>query len=359
LPHLFQGAAGIVASELAEGPGGVRAHERARVAPDRATEGCDGPFVSRIAESDRRVALQLLAANPAHRAPFHELAIRGRAELEEFHEPDVRAIGMRFELDRRGPFGLRRVEGTHVLAFVAAEHARADRGAEVPRHGSLVLDGEVRDASLRVEHVRADEGPRRTRVEAQGTASTHRTHRRARLDVHVDQKLTDEQVRAYPWSDGHRGLPGEAHARATRRFTLEEWGAVDARSRLDRSSDYDFALARELEQLVLQHAVIVGAHRVGCDTPLERTRVVAAPMERDRLAAVRKRNGDDGPYARQERARVGAIVASAHVREASFVTGRDPFGERSARFLEGLRARKAVLTNPSACAALRIASPSW
>src|SRR3546814_9719074 len=75
-----------------------------------------------------------------------------------------------------------RADGEAVVAAVdAVAHGRAQRARNVP----LVLDGEVGDAASGVEPVRADEGLRRTDVQAAPARAAMIALRRVRLQRQI------------------------------------------------------------------------------------------------------------------------------------------------------------------------------
>src|SRR5215470_4671679 len=53
------------------------------------------------------------------------------------------------------------VPRAHELTVIASEDAVADRGTQLNRDGTVVLDGEVGDAAAGIELVRRDDGARR------------------------------------------------------------------------------------------------------------------------------------------------------------------------------------------------------
>jgi len=115
----------------------VGPHQRARLV-EGAAERVDLTVGADVAERHRHVPQQLRAVHPSERAPAHELAELGRAEAEQRHE--LRALPARRRREQRiGGHGScigRRVEGTHLLAAVAAEDHVLDERTELALLGS-------------------------------------------------------------------------------------------------------------------------------------------------------------------------------------------------------------------------------
>ena len=104
------------------------------------------------------------------------------------------------------------VPRAHGEAIVAAEHAVADRGAELGGDVALVLDGQVGDAAARIELVGRGEGVGRANVEAALAAAAMVDLRRVGLDLGRGQDGAEEQPGAVLARDevGVLALPAEA-----------------------------------------------------------------------------------------------------------------------------------------------------
>ena len=187
-----------VPPEPSQRPGGVPTHERARVAGERPAERRDGLGIAGVAQRDGGVAGQPDAAHPSESAALDQPAMRGGALLEQLDQ--IRGFERRPSGElwssrwNRG----RGVEGTHVLADVAAEDVRCRRAPQLARDGAGQLDGEVRDAAACIEHARVDERAGRARVEAGGTGPAAWAFGSARRDVEIDQQLAEQDVLPTP-----------------------------------------------------------------------------------------------------------------------------------------------------------------
>src|SRR5499427_5273868 len=107
------------------------------------------------------------------------------------------------------------------LAGIAAELP----GSELPREGGLdlstVLDGQVRDAPARVQHVGRDEGLRRAGVEAGATASAAIGERLVYVEGRRSQEHSNEEPRPEVGMKQHGVLADPAEPRPRGQVALE------------------------------------------------------------------------------------------------------------------------------------------
>ena len=154
-----------------------------------------------ISDGDARVAHEAAPLGALHRAPAKHLAKLSFAQGEQPFE--IGSAERMFstlpglEIGRRGH---RRapIPRANVLADVAPEDVPPDRFAQLRRNRSAEFDGQIRDATPRVENVRLDDRAGRARVDTQAAVAAQVRDRRVgganrsrqvqRGDDHAEEK---------------------------------------------------------------------------------------------------------------------------------------------------------------------------
>src|SRR6185295_2898853 len=89
----------------------------------------------------------------------------------------------------------RLIVGTDLLADVASVHMSAHRRTKTLGDRRPQLDGRVRQASIRIEHARLDQGPGRARVDASRAAAALLESLRVGFELQGGNDLAEKQDR--------------------------------------------------------------------------------------------------------------------------------------------------------------------
>src|SRR5690606_22154205 len=173
-------------------PGHMLPYQLRRVLAARFQRGDDFRRGRSVAQGHGDVAQPALVAAAADRAalgaaqelllfPGEQLGEGGLVEVVAGAE--VRLVGAPREL----------VPGTHQLAVVAAEDAVADRRAQLLRDPAVVLDGQVGDATPRIQPVGRGDRPGRTGGDAAAAGAAMRAGRRIHRQRQVQVNLAEEE----------------------------------------------------------------------------------------------------------------------------------------------------------------------
>ena len=146
----------------------------------------------RIAKGDSHVAQKGGMPDAADRAPFRPCQKFGLTPAEQRRK--LRCVEPMPGREVRFRCWLRiLVPGTEELAVIAAVDAISHRLAEFDRDRVFQLDGEIRDAAPRIKFVRADDGLRRTDVDARRAGSAMGGNRCVDGQFQVRKDLAQEE----------------------------------------------------------------------------------------------------------------------------------------------------------------------
>src|SRR5581483_7634732 len=151
------------------------------------------------------------------------------------------------------------VVGADFLANVAAENVIADQRAQGFGHPILELDGEIRNAAARVEHVGTDESAGGTRFETELAAPAAVAQRAIVGQRQIDEQLAEKKPRAALRRNQVRVLADPAQAGDAGEVALQH------RSRIDEDPALNFPAAKrahgaeQIIELAFHQLVIIVA----------------------------------------------------------------------------------------------------
>src|SRR5262252_4517219 len=216
------------------------------------------------------------------------------------------------------------VPRTDALAGIAAELP----GSELPREGGLdiatVLDGQVRDAPARVQHVGRDEGLRRAGVEAGATASAAIGERLVYVEGRRGQEHPDEEPRPEIGMEQHGVLADPAEPRPRGQVALENRAGIHVAlaARAARLGE----IRRQLGQARRHHRMVVASPRVAGH---RRPGGVAGCL----ALVVVESDADDGAGAGQHARGIEPLAGAAgEIAHGRAVAGLQPPRERGTMF---------------------------
>src|SRR5262245_25347020 len=280
------------APDLSQRPGRVGAHQRLGIAGEGTRQRRDRGGLATVAERDAHVARESGAPRATDRAAREQHPKAGLVEREEALEgPALQRSGVKSRLvGGRGEA----IPWADLLAHVAAKDPVADRGAQLARDRSAVLDGEVGDAAPRVHLVGRDDRLGGTGLEtARARSAMLALERAVRFELAIHQYLGQHEPRAQLGREHPRVLADPSQTRALRPRALQNRAGVRV-PQAPRSRQACFDLELETRQLVAHHAVIVLADRVARhapQTPIELR--VARRLVAERDAHHRAHAGED------------------------------------------------------------------
>ena len=177
-----------------QGPHGHGAHQRRGVV-EQALDGRQQARIARVAGGDERVAHHAVAPGALDGRAGEALAEGGIVERQQLGQRRRIRARQRLQLGQARGLG-ELVPRAHGEAVVAAEHAVADRLAELRGDVALVLDRQVGDAAARIELVGRGERLGRADVEAAAAGAAMIDLGRIRLQLRRGQDGAEEQPRA-------------------------------------------------------------------------------------------------------------------------------------------------------------------
>ncbi len=195
---------------------------------------------------------------------------------------------------------------TGVQTIVAAEDPIADPVLQVVRYraGIPKLDGEIRDASSRIDHIGFCDGLRRAGPNTQGAAAAKIGSRVVRLQIQRRQNFAEQQ----PGTELRRDEVGMfADPSKTTSFSpgfLHHRTGIDVRAGCRFGSD-PLDVSFQLLELGFQYVVIIQSPGVSGDT------AATWPFVRPMAAVVIHSDGDDGPAPGENAGGIGPAVRIA------------------------------------------------
>src|SRR5262249_19381985 len=221
-----------LSAELHQRPRGGVTHHLVLVV-EHPRERAGSASLAAVREDDGGVAQEAGALGPPDGRAAEAGPERVPVELEQGLQRSERAGRRESGLATR--LGLA-VPRTHFLAHIAAEDPLPYLLGQRSRDIAAVLDGQVRDAAARVEHVRADEGTRRRRVEARGAGSAVTRNALAEGQRRGREHDADEEVGAERRREKVGVLANPAEPCSRREIALEYGARIDRGPARDRAA---------------------------------------------------------------------------------------------------------------------------
>src|SRR5579875_267368 len=231
----------------------------------------------RVAERHGDIAQPALVADAIDGRAAHALVELGGRPGEELGQSRRIEAVPHLEIGvARGPREL--VPRADELAVIASINAVADRRAEFDRNRAGVLDGQIRDASPRIEPVRRDDGARRAGRDARLARAAVGARRGIGRQRQVRQDLSEKEPRARIARKEVGVLADPAEARRARERLLEYGRAVDTHAITERA-DASRKLLGEPGERPPHDLVIIAAERIAGDVA-----ALAVPQRLHRVA---------------------------------------------------------------------------
>ncbi|MBY0491115.1 MAG: hypothetical protein K2R93_14830 [Gemmatimonadaceae bacterium] len=185
-----------------------------------------------------------------------------------------------------------------------------------------MLDGEIADAPVCIEHARRREGAGGAGVEAAGAgAAAIGVEGGTDLERELEQQRGEKEMGAGPRRDEHRVLAEPAEPRALGEIALQNGAAIHVRPGIDGMPHFGFQPPMQVAHAFAKHGVVVVATRI------------ARHRTGRRAPAVRGRHdhGVGGPGVRPARIRAERRPVSGEIVHGAVEARVEPRGERRER----------------------------